>query len=254
VSRNPEHGGPTGSVAFFDIDGTLTVGFTIFSFAEYLRERNLFLPSCLNLMHQDRATYQSSERGESDYHVFAVKLVDHYAEGLKGQKAESVKSFSANFLDAAIQNRVDGYRLQGFARDLVDMMNSITRTVAISGSPWESLSGLTSYLDFQEVHATLLEVKQGAFTGRVDRNMAIRESKAQLVSSYLASEINLKTSFAFGDSVQDVPLLETVGNAFVLGENQQLRNIAWQRGWRVIEAQEDVLSIIRARITALFGM
>lgn len=254
MNSQPEHGGPTTSVTFFDIDGTLTEGFTIFSFAEFLRERNLFLPSCLGLMHQDRAIYQESERGELDYHGFAVKLVGHYAEGLRGQKVESVESVSANFLAAALRNRVDGYRIHGFARDLVAMMNPISRTVAISGSPWESLSGLTTYLAFQEVYATTLEVKQGYFTGHVDRNMAIRESKAQLVTSYLAREMNLRTSFAFGDSVQDVPMLERIGNPYVLGGNQELLRIARQRGWNVISAQDDVISIVRSRITSLFGV
>ena len=220
----------------------------------FLADKQLFPPSYLNLMQQDRATYQSSGRGELDYHDFAVKLVDHYAQGLKGQKAEDVGSLSPGFLHAALEGHIDGYRIHSFARELVELMNPIATTVAISGSPRESLSGLTAYLDFQEVHATLLEVRQGTFTGRVDRNLAIRESKNHLVSSFLTSEIDLKTSFAFGDSVQDVPLLEIVGNAFVLGENQELRNIGWTKGWQVITAQEDVVSIVRERIAGLFGV
>jgi HAD superfamily hydrolase (TIGR01490 family) len=253
VSRSHGYRGSKRSVAFFDIDGTLTDGFTIFSFAVFLENKNLFLPSYLNLMHQDSATYESSARGELDYHDFAVKLVDHYAQGLKGRKADEVGTFSSAFLDAALEDQIDGYRVHAFARDLVEIMNPVATTVAISGSPWESLSALTAYMDFQEVHSTLLEVKQGTFTGRVDRNLAIRESKSQLVTSFLTGDINLKTSFAFGDSVQDVPLLEIVGNPFVLGENQELRGIARQRGWHVLAVQEDVVSIIRARITRLFG-
>lgn len=254
MSSGPEHVGSSRSVAFFDIDGTLTDGFTIFSFAEFLRERNLFFPAPLRLMQQDRATYRASERGELDYHDFAVRLVDHYAEGLKGQKAESVESCSATFLDTALANKLDGYRVHGFARDLVELMNPVARTVAISGSPWESLSSLAAYMGFHELYATMLEVKEGYFTGHVDRNMAIRESKGQLVSWYLASDLNLKASFAFGDSVQDVPLLEAVGNSYVLGENQELRNMAGQKGWTVISAQDDVISIVGGRITALFGV
>jgi HAD superfamily phosphoserine phosphatase-like hydrolase len=253
VSRSAEHGGSRKAVALFDIDGTLTDGFTIFSFAEFLRGKNLFLPSCFSLMQQDRARYQGSARAELDYHEFAVNLVDHYAQGLKDQNADEVGSLSPDFLHAALEDRIDGYRIHGFARDLVEMMNPVARTVAISGSPLESLSGLAAHMDFQEVHATLLEVRQGLFTGRVNRNLALRESKGELVRAYLGGEFNLKTSFAFGDSVQDVPLLEIVGNAFVLGGNQELRNIARQRGWRAISVEDDVIRIVRTRITALFG-
>ena len=69
-----------------------------------------------------------------------------------------------------------------------------------------------------------------------------------------AGEINLKTSFAFGDSIQDVPLLETVGNAYVRGDNRELRQLAQQRGWYVISAHDDVMSIVRARTALLFGV
>lgn len=253
MSRSAGQSGPKKSVALFDVDGTLTDGYTIFSFAEFLGEKDLFLPSCLSLMRTDRAIYQGSARGESDYHEFVVKLVDHYAQGLKDQHADEVGSFSAEFLDAALQNKIAGYRIHRFARDLVQMLNPIAGTVAISGSPSESLSGLAAYLGFQEVFATRIEVEQGRFTGRVDHNLAIRESKGQWVSSYLAGNFNLNTSFAFGDSVQDVPLLEAVGSAFVVGGNEELRALARQRGWQVISAEDDVIGIVKTRIATLFG-
>ena len=241
------------SLAFFDIDGTLTDGFTIFSFAEFLYQKGCFRLSCFDLMQEDKATYQGSERGEQDYHEFAVKLVEHYAQGLKDQQAEHIRSLSPSFLESALQNQIADYRIHGFATMLVKMLNPIAATIAISGSPEESLLSLVGYLGFQELNSTLIGMEQGRYTGQVDRNLAIGESKRQLVGTYLVDRVNLETSFAFGDSVQDVPILEAVGNAFVLGGNPELQNIGRRRGWYVISAQDDIVGVVKNRITSLFG-
>lgn len=241
------------SLAFFDIDGTLTEGFTIFSFAEFLHLKGCFHTASLLMMEQDKATYQASKRGEQDYHEFAVKLVDHYAQGLKGQSVEYIQSLSPFFLDSALQNRITDYKIQEFAGTLVKMMNPIATTIAISGSPYESLISLTSYLGFQELNSTLVEILDGRYTGNAERNLAISESKRALVRTYLGDGINLEASFAFGDSVQDVPILETVGNAFVLGGNLELQKIGRLRGWSVLTAQDDIVSVVRNKISSLLG-
>ncbi len=241
------------ALAFFDIDGTLTDGFTIFSFAEFLNEKGCFRPLCFNLMQQDKATYQGSARGERDYHEFAVKLVEHYAQGLQDQQAEYIRSLSPLFLESVLQNQIAGYRIHSFATALVEMMNPIATTIAISGSPRESLTSLVDYLGFQELNSTLLGIEQGHYTGHVDRNLALGQSKRELVAIYLVDGVNLEISFAFGDSIQDVPILEAVGNAFVVGGNVQLENIGRRRGWFVISAQDDIVKVVNRTITSLFG-
>ena len=254
MSRSLTPGKRRKSLAFFDIDGTLTDGFTIFSFAEFLHKKGCFRSSSLDLMQQDKATYQESERAERDYHEFALKLVDHYAQGLKGQQAEYIRALSPSFLESALQDRIAGYRIQSFAAALVRMMNPVATTIAISGSPQESLFPLTTYLGFQELNSTLIGIEAGRYTGQVDRNLAIGESKRQLVRTYVADDVDWETSFAFGDSVQDVPILEVVGNAFVMGGNLELQNIGSRRGWFVISAQDDIVSVVKNRIALLFGV
>ena len=253
MSKTQTIGKPKRSLAFFDIDGTLTDGFTIFSFAEFLFNKGCFNTSSLDLMQQDKALYLRSKRGEADYHEFAVKLVPHYAQGLKDQEAYYIQSLSPSFFESALRNQVAGYRIHGFARLLVGMINPIATTIAISGSPRESLISLTAYLGFQELNSTLIEIQKGRYTGQVVRNLAVSESKKQLVTAYLTDEVNLETSFAFGDSVQDVPILEVVGNAFVMGENPELQNIGRQRGWFVATAGDDIVDVVKNMISLLFG-
>ncbi len=253
MTQIPSPGRPNRSLAFFDVDGTLTEGFTVFSFAQFLHGKGFFDLSCLRLMQQDRAIYQKSERGEADYHEFAVNLVLHYAQGLAGQQVEQIQSFSPSFLQAALEGQIPDYGIHGFARELVELLNPLVKTIAISGSPWESLSPLAAYLGLQELHTTLLGIEQGLYTGQVDRNLATSEAKRQLVGSYLLHDVDRKTSFAFGDSVQDIPMLEVVDNAFVLGENEALQDAARRRGWEVLSAEGDAVGRLKSRIASVFG-
>lgn len=253
MSKTPILGEPHRSLAFFDIDGTLTTGFTIAAFAEFLCEKGCFDRECLDLMRRDKAAYQESERSKHDYHEFAVNWVNHYAQGLKGQQAEYVQSLSAPFLNSALKREIPDYEIHDFAKLLVETFNPVATTIAVSGSPWESLESLTTYLGFRQLNSTLIEMEQGRYTGQIDRNLAITESKRQVVDSYVVDDVDLKMSFAFGDSLQDVPMLEAVGNPFVLGGNRALQVIGRRRGWFVTSQGVDIVAVVKNRISALYG-
>jgi len=47
-------------------------------------------------------------------------------------------------------------------------------------------------------------------------------------------EVDLSQSFAYGDSISDVPLLELVGNPVAVYPDSQLWDHASQRGWRIL--------------------
>jgi hypothetical protein len=48
-------------------------------------------------------------------------------------------------------------------------------------------------------------------------------------------EIDLDRSFAYSDSINDLPLLELVGNPIALNPDRQLRAIARRRAWQVLD-------------------
>ncbi len=58
--------------------------------------------------------------------------------------------------------------------------------------------------------------------------------KAAALSRYAAETgIDLATSIAYGDSVNDVAMLEMVGTAIVVRPNRRLARIAGRRGWNI---------------------
>lgn len=238
--------------AFFDIDGTLTEGFTIVSFAEFLSGRGLFNLSSWVEMQADFKTYGSSNKGKNDYELFARRLVDHYAQGLAGRSVLNTREEGQSFFNKVERGEIKGYKLFQFAEELVLAMRRVGITIAISGSPLESLLPLKQRLSFDELRATTLEVYGGVYTGRVASNLAIDTAKAEVVKGYL-SDIDRSRSFAFGDSVHDLPILEAVANPFVLGNNSGLQAIGRERGWIVASDEKEVFKKVQERIELVFG-
>lgn len=65
-----------------------------------------------------------------------------------------------------------------------------------------------------------------------------------------ASEgIDLKGSFAYSDSVTDLPMLELVGNPVAVNPDRELRRIATERSWRIESFRNPVT--LRSRLPQL---
>lgn len=81
----------TKTVIFFDIDNTLVRGFSGLHFAKFLTELGLFHQDSYEKMQADFANYRNKKL---DYRNFAIIIVDHYSEGLKGYRQEDIENAS----------------------------------------------------------------------------------------------------------------------------------------------------------------
>jgi HAD superfamily hydrolase (TIGR01490 family) len=228
---------------FFDIDDTLTQGITIISFAEFLFQQGFVAPDIWTNVQADLAKYKSSDKGESAYLDFATDILDHIASGLTGKTVNSVRSKAEEFFQAALAGEVQGYKIHTFSKELIARVKSVGIAVAISGSPEEVLEPLARYLGFDQLEATIFEKENGSFTGKVSRNLAIDTQKTEVVSQY-SDVADYERSYAFGDSMHDIPLMNAAGNKFVLGNNPVLHGIAQANGWNVLPNGEGILERI----------
>lgn len=245
--------GPNRPLVLFDIDGTLTQGFTILSFAEYLAKAGSMDQTTWQAMQTDFAIYSASGRKDNDYRTFAVNLVDHYAQGLKGQAVSDTIRKAEDFFEEAKNGRISGYNISDFSGELVEIMSKFGRSVAVSGSPTEALTPLIRHLGITELRATKLEVVDGIFTGNVLINMALDTSKEEVVRELGIRGFDRKRSFAFGDSSHDAPLLEAVDNPFIVGDNAELIERGKRLNWPVLSSPQDVIPSVRSRIATIFG-
>jgi len=83
-----------------------------------------------------------------------------------------------------------------------------------------------------------VRVKDGRYTGRLESPVVIGREKAdrtlQLVSR-LGVEVDWAESFAYADSIHDLPFLELAGHPVAVHPDAGLKQVARGRGWEILD-------------------
>ena len=144
---------------------------------------------------------------------------------------------------------IDPYVYQE-ALDLVELHRSEGRRIYIvSSSPEEIVRPLARHFGVSGVIATQAEVgEDGRYTGEL-AFYAYGEEKADALRS-LASRVGLDLthSYAYTDSITDLPMLEAVGHPVAVNPDRELRKIAEEREWQIRDFRRPVR--LRSRIAA----
>jgi HAD superfamily hydrolase (TIGR01490 family) len=137
----------------------------------------------------------------------------------------------------ALEQVVDPYIYQE-AIDLIALHKALGRKVYIvSSSPEGVVRPLAERLGVEDVIATRAEVVDGKFTGNLEF-YAYREQKAEAIREL--EGIDLEGSYAYSDSITDLPMLEAVGNPVAVNPDRELRKIAQQQGWKIRDFRRPV--------------
>ena len=137
----------------------------------------------------------------------------------------------------ALERVVDPYIYQE-AIDLIALHKALGRKVYIvSSSPEGVVRPLAQRLGVDDVIATRAEVVDGKFTGNLEF-YAYREQKAEAIREL--EGIDLEGSYAYSDSITDLPMLEAVGNPVAVNPDRELRKIAQQREWKIRDFRRPV--------------
>jgi fatty acyl-CoA reductase len=85
-----------------------------------------------------------------------------------------------------------------------------------------------------EVDCAHLLVKDGRLTGDLQAPPPAGEARGTLLEEYASrNAIVLADSFAYADSLSDLPMLELVGTPVAVNPDARLSQVAGQRGWRI---------------------
>ena len=107
--------------------------------------------------------------------------------------------------------------------------------VIVSSSPEEIVEPLARMLRVDRWIASRANVEDGRYTGEL-AFYAYGSHKADAIKAMASSlDIDLDGSFAYTDSITDLPMLETVGNPVAVNPDRDLRRLAAESGW-LIEA------------------
>jgi HAD superfamily hydrolase (TIGR01490 family) len=115
------------------------------------------------------------------------------------------------------------------------------KTVIVSSSPIETVQPLGDYLGVDDVIATRARIgPDGRYTGELEF-YAYAAHKAEAIREMAVDEgIDLAASYAYSDSITDLPMLELVGNPVAVNPDRELARVAREREWEVRYFQRPV--------------
>jgi HAD superfamily hydrolase (TIGR01490 family) len=217
---------PTRQAAFFDLDKTVVAKSSTLAFGRPLYREGLITPAVVLKGTYAQLVYQLFGANEERMERSRVALL----ELTKGWNAERVQRLVRETLQEIIDPLIYAEALELFAehrqagRDLY----------LVSSSGVEVVKPLAEYLGVPYVIATRAGVDpDGNYDGTLDfycygpsKAVAIRQEAAE-------RGIDLSASYAYSDSVTDLPMLEAVGHPFAVNPDKELRRAATQRGWEI---------------------
>ncbi|MDX6374635.1 MAG: hypothetical protein QOD98_3623 [Nocardioidaceae bacterium] len=120
--------------------------------------------------------------------------------------------------------------------------------VIVSTSGTEVVEPIGALLGADIVIASRLEEVDGKYTGNIDYYAYADEKARAIVELAEQRGYDLERSFAYSDSVTDVPMLEVVGHAHAVNPDKELRKAAAAHGWPILVFTKPVA--LRSRVPA----
>src|SRR5436305_287608 len=115
-----------------------------------------------------------------------------------------------------------------YARPLLDEHRRAGRPVVLATTtPYDMVAPLAERLDIDDVVATRYAVADGAYTGGLEGEFVWGRGKLAAVRRWAEAQgVDLADSWAYSDSVFDVPLLSAVGHPCAVNPDLRLRAAA----------------------------
>ena len=110
------------------------------------------------------------------------------------------------------------------------------RQIVITGALDFTIDRLMGYLGMDECKANHMEFVNGYSTGRIIPPVMASATKAQWIREYAEREnINLSDSYAYSDSISDLPMLSIVGHPVAVNPDFRLKQSALQHDWPILD-------------------
>jgi HAD superfamily hydrolase (TIGR01490 family) len=210
--------------AIFDVDGTI-VGSNVVSYFAWLRMREL--PAVMRPLwlagFLTKVPYYWGLDKLSRAH-FNRAFYKNYA-GWKPSRARHLgqESFAGFTLDRIFPEALQQLR---------DHKAAGHRVVLLSGALDFLLEPMKDLAD--DVLCSTLAQENGAYTGELTGAPVAGDARARMLASFARRRgLDLSRSYAYADSISDLPMLEAVGNPVAVNPDRRLGTAAKARGWKV---------------------
>ena len=219
---------PKIEAAFFDVDNTILRGSSSFLFGKAAFKRGFF-------SRQDfwRFAWQQARfiaRGETATTVDQIK--DRALGLIEGHKADDLAALT----DEVYENFISPKLWPETVRIAKQHIQEGREVWLVTATPQEIAEVIAERLGLTGGLGTLIERKDGILTGKLVGKPLHGKAKRKAIRA-LAKErhISLKRSYAYSDSVNDLPMLTAVGHAIAINPDKELAKYAKAADWKILD-------------------
>ncbi len=215
------------AAAFFDVDGTLVSTHIVH---QYVYIRRQMIPGVLRPLWTGAFYALKGPYYKALDRISRTKLNIVFYRSYAGLPAGKVRSL----VESCFENVLRPHLFHEGSACINEHRAAGRRIVFVTGSIDFIIEPLARHLGADAVIAPRLVERDGRFTGELDGPPVGEEEKARRMNEYAEREdIDLSKSFAYGDSIADVPMLRSVGNPGVVNPDRLLATAAREMGWPV---------------------
>jgi len=216
--------------AFFDLDKTLVPGSSLFLLARGLYERDFYRARDIARLAWGQAVFQAVGR---ESRAGMEKSRNAALEFVRGRAAEELRSLGREIAEERVLPRV----YPDIASIIAQHQEAGDETWLLTAAPQELAEIVASGLGMTGARGTISEIDDaGHYTGELIGEIAHGPAKAKIAEEIAGRRaIEMLNSAAYSDSINDLPLLESVGHPHAVNPDHQLRRVARSRGWPIHE-------------------
>lgn len=220
------------AAAFFDLDKTILATSSALAFA-----RPFYRGGLIGRADVVRSAYAQF--------IFLASGADHdQMETMRGYMSALVTGWDVARVREIVAETLDDIiepAIYEEAVALIDEHHAAGRDVIIiSSSGTEVVEPIGERLGVDVAVGTQLAVEDGRYTGEI-LFYAYGEGKAQAMRDLAAERgYDLGASYAYTDSVTDLPMLDAVGFPTAVNPDSELRKVAEERSWTILDFERPV--------------
>jgi HAD superfamily hydrolase (TIGR01490 family) len=232
------------AAAFFDLDKTLMAGSSGMQFARVATRHGIVGRRQLASWAVEHLRYRL--RGTTDERTAEVLRVAR--ELIAGVPARSLERMNPEVM-AAILPRVYPQMLD----EVYAHQDAGRATFIVSAAGNGVVEPLAAVLGMDGGIGTSYEIDgDGAFTGRFDGPFVYGPGKVEAMEAFAAEHgIDLVESYAYSDSLSDLPMLRAVGHPVAVNPDPALAEVAREEGWQTMRFERLGRRLVALTVTLL---
>lgn len=202
--------------AFFDIDGTIFRNSLMIEHYKKLNKYEIINPAIWYT--RVKKIYEEWEKRFGDFEPYLETLAGVYIDELKGVDKSYVEFIASQVIN------LNGDMVYKYSRDQIEWHKEKGHKVFfISGSPDFLVSKMAEKYGATEYKGTIYKVDdENKFTGEIVRMWDSGSKQLVLDDLIRRYNVDLKNSYAYGDTTGDYSMLKMVGNPVAINPNKPL--------------------------------